>query len=79
MLNYCDFIQVFIFTTNHHLNQELCLQLQRTALKVRQSVPTTIYVLTEDTCVTETMIVGITKTKTHCFVRTLPAEKVHIR
>ena len=20
MLNFCDFIQVFIFTTNHHLN-----------------------------------------------------------
>ena len=23
MLNYCDFIQVFVFTTNHHLNMFL--------------------------------------------------------
>ena len=23
MLNYCDFIQVFVFTTNHHLNKFL--------------------------------------------------------
>ena len=22
MLNFCDFIQVFVFTTNHHLNQK---------------------------------------------------------
>ena len=22
MLNFCDFIQVFVFTTNHHLNQQ---------------------------------------------------------
>ena len=21
MLNFCDFIQVYVFTTNHHLNQ----------------------------------------------------------
>ena len=21
MLNFCDFIQVFVFTTNHHLNE----------------------------------------------------------
>ena len=23
MLNFCDFIQVFVFTRNHHLNQNL--------------------------------------------------------
>ena len=23
MLNFCDFIQVFVFTRNHHLNQHL--------------------------------------------------------
>ena len=23
MLNYCDFIQIFVFTTNHHLNEHL--------------------------------------------------------
>ena len=22
MLNFCDFIQVYVFTTNHHLNTE---------------------------------------------------------
>ena len=22
MLNFCDFIQVYVFTTNHHLNLE---------------------------------------------------------
>ena len=22
MLNFCDFIHVYVFTTNHHLNQE---------------------------------------------------------
>ena len=24
MLNFCDFIQVYVFTTNHHLNQIKC-------------------------------------------------------
>ena len=24
MLNFCDFIQVFVFTTNHHLNAQQC-------------------------------------------------------
>ena len=23
MINFCDFIQVFVFTTNHHLNANL--------------------------------------------------------
>ena len=25
MLNFCDFIQVFVFTRNHHLNVTSCL------------------------------------------------------
>ena len=25
MLNFCDFIQVFVFTTNHHLKSEFIL------------------------------------------------------
>ena len=25
MLNFCDFIQVFVFTTNHHLNETVPL------------------------------------------------------
>ena len=25
MLNFCDFIQVFVFTRNHHLKQEIKL------------------------------------------------------
>ena len=25
MLNFCDFIQVFVFTTNHHLNRALII------------------------------------------------------
>ena len=28
MLNFCDFIQVFAFTRNHHLKQRLCLEFQ---------------------------------------------------
>ena len=24
MLNFCDFIQVYVFTTNHHLNVNVC-------------------------------------------------------
>ena len=24
MLNFCDFIQFYVFTTNHHLNQSEC-------------------------------------------------------
>ena len=26
MLNFCDFIQVFVFTRNHHLNTHICIQ-----------------------------------------------------
>ena len=26
MLNFCDFIQVFVFTRNHHLNQKCNVQ-----------------------------------------------------
>ena len=25
MLNFCDFIQVFVFTRNHHLNEMSCV------------------------------------------------------
>ena len=24
MLNFCDFIQVYVFTTNHHLKVDIC-------------------------------------------------------
>ena len=26
MLNFCDFIQVYVFTRNHHLNDLICCQ-----------------------------------------------------
>ena len=26
MLNFCDFIQVYVFTTNHHLNSAVYLE-----------------------------------------------------
>ena len=32
MLNFCDFIQVFVFTTNHHLNISSCMNLGETQL-----------------------------------------------
>ena len=25
MLNFCDFIQVYVLSTNHHLNQSHCI------------------------------------------------------
>ena len=28
MLNFCDFIQVFVFTTNHHLNFDTKIKMQ---------------------------------------------------
>ena len=32
MLNFCDFIQVFVFTRNHHLKRKLWKREPRTAL-----------------------------------------------
>ena len=32
MLNFCDFIQVYVFTTNHHLNRSGDLSLPRKRL-----------------------------------------------
>ena len=36
MLNFCDFIQVFVFTRNHHLNMPyVSISLDFTVLKIR--------------------------------------------
>ena len=35
MLNFCDFIQVFVYTTNHHLN---CWKMSNAKLSLRWSI-----------------------------------------
>ena len=41
MLNFCDFIQVYVFTTNHHLNYESTVK----TLNIGTPRPATVVVL----------------------------------
>ena len=42
MLNFCDFIQVFVFTTNHHLKHNFCVQKSNHTLCVETPGPEVI-------------------------------------
>ena len=46
MLNFCDFIQVFVFTRNHHLNAEILFLVSLEQLVNQGPVVQSIVILT---------------------------------
>ena len=60
MLNFCDFIQVYVFTTNHHLNADgTSGSFQMSDSKDFEMAPSTVFMCEILTFSTEIDIIGI--------------------